>query len=112
MLAQLVQTIRLPGEPLDIFLRNCARKIAHVAKSEGDWGTQHTHRVLAFAAHMLRRRNVSSLATTLFKCYDARWLQARRHKCAGGSNRLGVRLFAAHVQRRWDEALLEARFRI
>ena len=112
MLAQFVQVERLPEEPLDVFLRHRARKVAQVARVEGDWGRQHARRVLAFAEHMSRPRNASSLASILFKWHDAAWLQAKRHEGAGGSNRPGVRLFSGHVQRCWDEALLDARLHL
>ena len=76
------------------------------------YGREHARRVLAFADHMLRPRNSLSLASILFKWHDAEWLKARRQEGAGGSNRPGVRLFSGHVQRRWDEALLDAHFHI
>ena len=102
----------MPHEPLDVFIRHRALKIAHVVKSEWDWGLQHAHRVVAFAEHLRRPLDASSLAALLFKWHDAEWLKARRHEGVGGSNRPGVRLFSGHVQRRWDEALLDARFHI
>ena len=102
----------MPDEPLDRFVRRRAKSVATVARSYGDWGTDHAKRVLAWAEHMCRPQNGTSISSILFQWHDASWLQARRDRNIGGTQRPGVRVQPGHVQRRWDEALISAKFHV
>ena len=110
MLSQFVRIERFPSEVAEVWNRRRMRMIAGIARDCGTWGKVHASRVLAWADHLKRPRNATSLAASLFAWHDVAWLEARRRNpdLGGRTQRPGTRASSRHIVKRWDEALADA----
>ena len=109
MLSQFLQVERWPLEDCDKYHRRRMRLVSSVARSQGLWGDEHAKRVIAWAEHLTRAMNHSSLASFLYRWHGEEWLHNRRlDPLVGCSNRLGTRAYNGPVYRRWDETVSDA----
>ena len=109
MVVQFLRLERQPEEPLSTYNQRRYRAAAAIADQQGDWGTAHAKRICAWADHLRRPRNASSLAAMFFAWHPAEWLQARRDDPhIGGAARPGTREHSGPVPARWDESLAKA----
>ena len=107
MLAQFVRTERWPLEDSVNYSRRRMRSIATLARMHGAWGLEHAERVVNWSDHLQRERNQLSLAAQLYAWRGAAWLQERRVESSSG--RPGTRQYSGYAQRRWDEAVEDAK---
>ena len=107
MLARFVQLERQPSEDLEIYCRRKMRIVGNLARHQGLCGTEHARRVFAWADHLQRPQNHSSLASQLYLWHDAEWLQNRRIE--SGIMRPATRALPGYLPKRWDESLESAR---
>ena len=105
-LSQFVHIEQLPGEEVHTFHRRRMRAIAALIRQRGTWSKLHARRVVAWASHLARPRNLTSLAAMLHSWRDSSWLERRRlDPDTGGAHRPGTRSAPGPVVKRWDEAL-------
>ena len=107
MLARFVKIERHPCEELANYCRRKMRCVSNLARHQGLWGTEHAKRVIAWADHLERPQNHTSLASQLFLWHDAEWLQRRRVE--SGVMRPATRASPGYLPKRWDESLQDAR---
>ena len=107
MLAHFVRVERLPCEELPNYNRRRMRTIGNLALQRGIWGNEHAKRVVAWADHLERAQNASSLAAQLFLWRDQLWLQQRR--IDSGVMRPMTRALSGFLPKRWDESIQDAR---
>ena len=107
MMAHFVKVEPLPCEDAAIYNRRRMRIIGNLARQRGTWGKEHANRVVAWADHLERPRNQSSLAAKLYLWRGPSWLQQRRLE--SGTMRPATRAVPGFMPRRWDESIEEAK---
>ena len=112
MVAGVLRTPQLPGEPIEVYVRRRGRVAAAWCREHGQWSRRWMDRVCDWHTHLQQPRNADCWAAQLLRLRDGQWLQGRRLLAGSPSlwaGRTGTRAEAGHVCVRWEQGVHHAR---
>ena len=108
MAAVSIRLPRIPGEPVEAYVRRRGRMVAAHCRQAGLWSHRWFHRTVAWRDHLERPRNARSWASKTLHYMDHDWFCRRRAlfgRAACTAGRTGTRTFPGCVHTRWHDGV-------